>query len=97
LPILQDVEALARAARVPLAIVPAGPPAENNALAGLTKREQEILGHLMAGRTYAEIARALFVSEKTVSVHISNMLRKTGTANRVELAQYARRRTDPSG
>jgi DNA-binding CsgD family transcriptional regulator len=53
--------------------------------------EREILAHLIAGRTYAEIAMALVLSEKTVSVHVSNMLRKTGTANRVELAQLAHR------
>ena len=34
---------------------------------------------------------ALVLSEKTVSVHVSNMLRKTGTANRVELTQLAHR------
>ena len=36
-------------------------------------------------------SRVLYLNEKTVSVHISNMLRKTGTSNRVELAQLARR------
>jgi DNA-binding NarL/FixJ family response regulator len=37
------------------------------------------------------------LSQKTVSVHVSNMLHKTGTANRVELAQLAHRlHTDPS-
>jgi DNA-binding NarL/FixJ family response regulator len=45
----------------------------------------------VAGRTYREIARALVLSEKTVSAHISNMLRKTGTASRTELAQLAHR------
>ena len=40
------------------------------------------LALLATGRTYAQIARELFVSEKTVSVHVSNLLRKTGTANR---------------
>jgi DNA-binding NarL/FixJ family response regulator len=45
----------------------------------------------VAGRTYGEIARELVVSEKTVSVHVSHLLHKTGTANRVELAQLARR------
>ncbi|WP_275410974.1 LuxR C-terminal-related transcriptional regulator [Paractinoplanes rishiriensis] len=35
------------------------------------------------------MVRALVLSEKTVSVHISNMLRKTGTTGRVELAQLA--------
>jgi DNA-binding NarL/FixJ family response regulator len=51
--------------------------------------------HVAAGRTYREIARTLVVSEKTVSVHISNMLRKTGTANRIELAHLAHRVTTP--
>ncbi len=41
---------------------------------------------------YAQIAGELFVSEKTVSSHISNILHKTGTANRVELAAWATRR-----
>jgi DNA-binding NarL/FixJ family response regulator len=50
----------------------------------------------VAGHTYGEIARDLVVSEKTVSVHVSNMLRKTGAANRVELAQLARRRATPT-
>ena len=67
-------------------------PAETAAgLPGLTTREREILTHLVAGRTYAEIARELVISEKTVSVHVSNLLHKTGTANRVELASLARR------
>ena len=39
-----------------------------------------MLAHLVANRTNAEIAEALFISEKTVSVHVSNLLRKTDTA-----------------
>jgi DNA-binding NarL/FixJ family response regulator len=50
----------------------------------------------VAGRTYGEIARELVLSEKTVSVHVSHLLHKTGTANRVELAQLARRVTRPA-
>ncbi|WP_406057592.1 response regulator transcription factor [Kribbella sp. NBC_00889] len=42
----------------------------------LTKREQEVLSYLVAGRTYPEIAAALFISEKTVSTHVSHVLRK---------------------
>jgi DNA-binding NarL/FixJ family response regulator len=57
----------------------------------LTRREQEVLSHVVAGRTYAEIASELFLSEKTVSTHITNILRKAGTANRVELADWAQR------
>lgn len=58
-------------------------------LGGLTEREREILRHVVAGRTYAEIAAELVISEKTVSSHISNLLRKTGAANRVHLARLA--------
>jgi DNA-binding NarL/FixJ family response regulator len=61
------------------------------ALASLTRREREILSHLVAVRTYAEIAAALFISEKTVSVHVSNLLRKTGTSSRREVAALAGR------
>jgi DNA-binding NarL/FixJ family response regulator len=58
-------------------------------LRGLTRRELDILDHVVAGRTYGEIARALVISEKTVSSHISNLLRKTGAANRRDLARLA--------
>ncbi|NIK59595.1 DNA-binding CsgD family transcriptional regulator/tetratricopeptide (TPR) repeat protein [Kribbella shirazensis] len=57
----------------------------------LTRREREILAHLVSGRTYAEIAAALFISEKTVSAHVSNLLRKTGTSSRRDVAALASR------
>ena len=60
-------------------------------LPGLTPREQDILDCVVAGKTYSEIATALVISEKTVSSHISNMLRKTGAGNRVDLARLAGR------
>jgi len=88
-PLLADIESLARTARVSLATVEHDATAAT--LPGLTRREREILAHVVAGRTYREIASELFVSEKTVSVHISNMLRKTGMSSRIELAQLARR------
>jgi DNA-binding NarL/FixJ family response regulator len=62
-----------------------------NGLSRLTRRELEVLGHLVAGRSYTEIAGSLFISDKTVSVHVSNLLRKTGTKSRVEAAEFARR------
>jgi DNA-binding NarL/FixJ family response regulator len=51
---------------------------------GLTPREVEVLGLLAAGRRDAEIAETLFISRKTASVHVSNILRKLEVANRVE-------------
>ncbi|WP_433373868.1 LuxR C-terminal-related transcriptional regulator [Actinoplanes sp. CA-142083] len=88
--LITELEQLARSARVDLtpAERPVVPPPE---LPGLTRREREVLAHLMTGRTNAEIAKALVLSEKTIGVHISNMLRKTGTTNRVQLAELARR------
>ena len=64
------------------------PPA---ALHGLTEREREVLDLLAVGRTYGEIARTLMISEKTVSTHVSHLLAKTGTPNRVELARLVHR------
>jgi DNA-binding CsgD family transcriptional regulator len=86
-----ELETLARVARVPT-----HPDAETSkeavaSLPGVTPREREILAKLVAGSTYAEIAAALVISEKTVSSHVSNLLRKTGTANRVELARLVTR------
>ena len=59
--------------------------------AGLTAREVEVLALISAGYTYGEIARELVISEKTVSTHVSHLLAKTGTANRMELSGLARR------
>ena len=67
------------------------PPEGQSALAMLTPRERQVLGHLVAGRTNAAIARDLFISDKTVSVHVTNVLRKTGTASRIEAANLALR------
>jgi DNA-binding CsgD family transcriptional regulator len=95
-PLLSEIEALAHSARISLAAVEESPPPKADALPGLTPREREVLTHIVAGRTYGEIARELVVSEKTVSVHVSHLLHKTGTANRIELAQLARRLATPA-
>jgi DNA-binding CsgD family transcriptional regulator len=58
----------------------------------LTAREREILGHVADGRTNGEIARLLFISAKTVSVHVSNILAKLDASGRTEAAAIARRR-----
>jgi DNA-binding CsgD family transcriptional regulator len=85
-----ELEALSSTARVAFSR-PESTVVVVNGLPGLTRREQEILHHLVRGLTYAEIARALVISEKTVSSYVSNLLRKTGTTSRVELSQLAAR------
>jgi DNA-binding NarL/FixJ family response regulator len=49
----------------------------------------EVLRHVAAGRSNAQIAGDLFISPKTVSVHVSNLLRKIGVTNRVQAAAWA--------
>ncbi|MCU0490458.1 MAG: response regulator transcription factor [Chloroflexaceae bacterium] len=57
----------------------------------LTGREQEVLTHVASGLTNRQIAEALHISEKTVSVHISNLLGKLGLTSRTQAALYATR------
>jgi DNA-binding CsgD family transcriptional regulator len=59
------------------------------ALAGLTSREREVLRLLVAGRSNKEIAAALYISPKTASVHVSNILGKLGASSRTEAAAIA--------
>ncbi|MDX1621849.1 MAG: response regulator transcription factor, partial [Nitriliruptorales bacterium] len=58
---------------------------------GLTPREREVLGLVAEGRTNREIGERLFITEKTASVHVSNILSKLGVDNRVEAAATAHR------
>ena len=56
---------------------------------GLTRREVDVLRLLAEGLTNAEIGRRLYLSPKTVSVHVSRMLQKLGFRSRVQLAAAA--------
>jgi len=58
----------------------------------LTPREQEVLVLVAAGRSNREIGQVLYISPKTVSVHVSNVLAKLGAAGRTEAAAVARQR-----
>jgi DNA-binding NarL/FixJ family response regulator len=67
------------------------PPAATPAL-GLTAREAEIFSLVGQGKTNAEIGAELFISTKTASVHVSNILRKLGVKSRIQAAALAHRR-----
>jgi DNA-binding NarL/FixJ family response regulator len=60
-----------------------------DAAVGLTPREAEVLAHIAAGESNAEIAAALFVSEATVKTHINHIFGKTGLRDRAQLVGYA--------
>ncbi|NYH44394.1 DNA-binding CsgD family transcriptional regulator [Micromonospora jinlongensis] len=61
----------------------------------LTAREVEVLGCLVDGMSNKQVAKALGISVRTVTVHVSNLLRKTGSASRTEVALWAVRRRPP--
>jgi DNA-binding NarL/FixJ family response regulator len=58
-------------------------------LENLTQRETGILGLLAEGKSNREIARSLFLSEKTVKAHLAAVFRKLGVANRTQAAMAA--------
>jgi two-component system, NarL family, nitrate/nitrite response regulator NarL len=62
----------------------------------LTAREREVLGCLAEGMPNKQIARALGISVRTVTVHVSNLLRKNGAASRTEAASWALRGDVPA-
>nr|WP_281371620.1 helix-turn-helix transcriptional regulator [Petropleomorpha daqingensis] len=91
-PVLDDVQALARRARLALDERGAAPVAEQVASPfALTDREREVLTLVAAGRSNGQIAAELFISPKTASVHVSNILAKLGVGGRVEAAAVAHR------
>ncbi|HTE59920.1 MAG TPA: AAA family ATPase [Solirubrobacteraceae bacterium] len=82
-PLARDIAALARRARLVT-------PRERERF-GLTDREQQVLALVAEGRSNAQIAQLLFISPKTASVHVSNILGKLGVAGRGEAAALAHR------
>lgn len=92
-PLVADIEGLARRGRIDLRS--AAPTTRADARRrprdafGLTRREREVLALVADGRTNREIAEALFITEGTASVHVSNVLGKLGVGRRAEAAALA--------
>ncbi|MGG3942274.1 response regulator transcription factor [Peribacillus psychrosaccharolyticus] len=62
---------------------------EHSPIQELTKREKEVLKEITLGKSNKEIAAALFITEKTVKTHISNILSKLCLQDRTQAALYA--------
>ena len=56
---------------------------------GLTPREYEVLTHVADGRSNREISAALFISDRTVARHLTNIYNKIGVTSRTQAARYA--------
>jgi DNA-binding CsgD family transcriptional regulator len=95
-PLVGQIEGLARRGRIRLALVPphrrvrTATTAEG-VVVTLTTREWEVLSNVAAGHTNREIGEQLFITEKTASVHISNVMDKLGALSRYEAAAIATR------
>jgi DNA-binding CsgD family transcriptional regulator len=92
-PLRERIGSLARRARLGL---PSGSVGEQApGVLGLTARETEVLRLVAAGRSNRDIAAELFISAKTASVHVSNILAKLGAASRTEAAAIAHQAGPP--
>ena len=93
-PLLDSIDALARRARVDFEEAAGRRRAEQEAptpgrALGLTARETDVLALVATGRTNRQIAAELFVTEKTVGVHMTNILGKLGVRGRLDAAAIA--------
>jgi DNA-binding NarL/FixJ family response regulator len=95
LPLVRNIEGLARRARLNLearhaeeatVTASAGPDRF-----GLTERELDVLRLVADGLTNGQIGHTLYISRKTASVHVSNILRKLGVSSRLEAGTIAAR------
>jgi ATP/maltotriose-dependent transcriptional regulator MalT len=92
-PLQAAIRALAERAHIPLTTVPAdGPPTTVTPRPyGLTEREILVLRLIVTGHSNRQIGAELFISPKTASVHVTNILRKLGVSTRAQAAALAER------
>ena len=88
-PLLAEMELLAQRGRIEVSPTAAGAPEPGPA--GLTARELEVLALVARGLTNRDVGKVLFVTEKTASAHVSNILSKLSVRSRVEAAAAAHR------
>ena len=88
-PLLDEIETASRRARV--RATPQEGEAVPGEVAGLTTRELDVLRLIAAGHTNPEIGKALYMSPKTASVHVSRILAKLDVKTRTEAAGVAHR------
>ncbi|MFJ9117037.1 AAA family ATPase [Streptomyces sp. NPDC102394] len=84
-PLLERLDGLIRRGRL------AAGPADGERSSPLTAREQDVLRLLARGRSNRQIGEELFITGKTASVHVSNILAKLGAASRTEAVAIAYR------
>ena len=92
-PIRALAEQVAQRARLRLAQLDDAAEPRSQSPFGLTEREVDVLRLLAEARTNREIGEALFISPKTVSVHVSSIMRKLGVRRRADAARIARKTT----
>ena len=63
-------------------------PADDRLPSNLTPRELEIARLIANGLTSQQIAASLFISERTVTTHVTNVLNKLGLSSRIQLAAW---------
>jgi DNA-binding NarL/FixJ family response regulator len=97
-PLAEEIEALIRRARLRVdddggkdGASGAHAVSEELERLGLTAREAEVLSLIADGHSNGQIAERLFITRKTASVHVSNILAKLGVATRLEAAAMAHR------
>jgi DNA-binding CsgD family transcriptional regulator len=91
-PLADAVATLAQRGRLALTRGPTPDPSDPAEALGLTSRERDVLRLVAAGRSNRQIAEELFISPKTASVHVSNILAKLGVSGRGEAAALAHER-----
>ncbi|BEP14508.1 LuxR family transcriptional regulator [Acidothermaceae bacterium B102] len=95
-PLVEAVSATLRAARLDPELVDAAAPAPRRrparATDELTERELEVLAVAADGLTNKEIGRRLFISDRTVGLHLAHAMERLGARNRLEAVQIAQRR-----